>query len=132
MTETKKHEGRNVKRIREIVGMKQEALAAGLGVNQQRMSAIEQKEEIDDELMLRIAEILKVPAEAIRNFDEQATVSILSNTFHEHAIIANSGTVTINPVEKWIEAIKKNEELYEALLKAEREKIALLEKMLNR
>jgi transcriptional regulator with XRE-family HTH domain len=126
----KKNHGRNVKRIREIVGMKQEALAAELGVGQQRMSAIEQKEEIEDELMEQIARILKVPAEAIRNFDEEKAVNIISNTFHDSAV-GNVYFPTLNPIDKWIEALKKNEELYERLLKTEREKNELLQNLLK-
>ena len=37
------HQGRNVKRIREILGVKQEALASDLGLTQQAVSQIEQK-----------------------------------------------------------------------------------------
>jgi len=133
MTTTKKHQGRNVKRLREILGVKQETLADGLGVNQQRMSAIEQKEEIADEMMERIAELLKVPVEAIKNFDEEKAVHIISNNSFENcdqpaSIFYYS---TINPVEKWMEALKKNEDLYDKLLQAEKEKNQLLQQMLE-
>jgi hypothetical protein len=45
MAETHIHEGRNLRRIREILGVKQEALAAELGDdwNQQKISYLEQK-----------------------------------------------------------------------------------------
>ncbi|MEP7230003.1 MAG: hypothetical protein ABI691_07110 [Ginsengibacter sp.] len=42
MTEKTTHEGRNVKRMREMLGVKQDALAADLG--QQAISALKQKE----------------------------------------------------------------------------------------
>ena len=35
------HHGRNVKRIREMLGIKQEALAIDLGISQQAISALE-------------------------------------------------------------------------------------------
>ena len=41
MTEKKIYEGRNVKRIREIPGIKQDALANELGLSQQAISALE-------------------------------------------------------------------------------------------
>lgn len=66
-----KNEGRNVKRIREILGIKQEALAAELNFSQQRMSDIEQKETIDEELMQQIANALKVPVDSVKNFDQE-------------------------------------------------------------
>ena len=45
------------------------------------------------------------------------------------ALINNNPT--FNPVEKWAEAIEENKKLYERLLQAEREKVTLLEKMLE-
>ena len=38
---------------------------------------------------------------------------------------------TFNPIDKWVEAMEKNEKLYEELLKSEREKVALMEKLLD-
>ena len=45
-TDRKVHEGRNVKRFREMLGIKQDALAVELGDdwNQQKISLLEQKE----------------------------------------------------------------------------------------
>jgi transcriptional regulator with XRE-family HTH domain len=132
-SQTTKHEGKNVKRLREILGVKQETLAAELGINQQKMSFWEQKEKIDEDLMEQIAKALKVPIEAIRNFNEEAAVNIISNNSFENcdqpaSIFYYS---TINPVDKWVEALKKNEDLYERLLQSEREKVALLEKLVQ-
>ena len=122
MTEKTIHEGRNVKRIREILGIKQDTLANELGLSQQAISALEQKEKIDDKIMADVAKALGISADAIKNFDEQATFNIISNTYHD-----NSASVhyTFNPMEKIVE-------LYEALLKSEREKVTLLEKMLDK
>ena len=122
------HQGRNVKRIREMLGIKQEALALDLGLSQQAISALEQKEALDKELLERIAGILHVPADAIRNFDEQAAI-VYFNTFNDNSFSNSNGTFNaqycnFNPIEKVVE-------LYEALLKSEREKIALLERLLN-
>jgi len=132
-----KHHGRNVKRLREIIGIKQEALAHDLGINQQRMSAIEQKEQLEDDMMERIAEILKVPKQAIENFDEEKAVNILNNSFEScdapfAQAFAQNCTLNINPVDKWVEAMNKNEQLYEKLLQAEKEKNALLQKLLDK
>lgn len=46
--ENQRHVGRNLQRIRVYLGMKQEALAADLGVNQQIISKIEKQEEIEE------------------------------------------------------------------------------------
>lgn len=130
-SERKIHQGRNVKRFREMLGLKQEGLAMELGEDwtQRRVSLLEGKEEIEPELLEQVAKVLKVPAEAIKNFDELAAINIISNTFHNashdhstfHALNLNP---TFNPIDKLVE-------LYDALLKSEREKIALLERMLG-
>lgn len=129
------HQGRNVKRFREILGVKQEALAFDLGDdwNQKKISLLEQKEVIDPALLQQIADVLKVPAEAIKNFDEEAAVNYF-NTFNDNSVshvIGNYGTYNFNPIDKLVEALEETKKLYEALLKSEREKIALLEKMLR-
>ena len=60
----KVHEGRNVKRFREMLGIKQEALAAGLGEDwtQKKISLLEQKETIEPGILDQVAKILNVPA----------------------------------------------------------------------
>ena len=121
------HQGRNVKRFREMLGIKQDALAFDLNLSQQTVSALEQKEVIDDKLLEQIAQLLKVPAEAIKNFDEEAAINIISNTFTDFKdnAVANANYCTFNPIDKIVE-------LYDELIKVEREKIALLERMLEK
>lgn len=129
----KVHQGRAVKRIREILQVKQETLASELGISQQSVSLLETKETIDPETLEQIAKTLKVPVDAIKNYNEEAAVSFVSS-FHDNSVshvIGNYGTYNFNPIDKWVEALEKNEKLYEALLKSEREKVALLEKMLG-
>jgi DNA-binding XRE family transcriptional regulator len=69
MTEKTIHEGKNVKRIREILGIKQDALAMELGLSQQAVSALEQKEKIDEKILDDVAKVLKVPVDAIKSFN---------------------------------------------------------------
>jgi transcriptional regulator with XRE-family HTH domain len=45
------HIGRKISRIRELRGMKQEALAQALGVSQQTVSNIENSESVEDHLL---------------------------------------------------------------------------------
>jgi transcriptional regulator with XRE-family HTH domain len=127
------HQGRNVKRFREMLGIKQEGLALELGDewNQRKISLLEQKEEIEPELLEQVAKVLKVPVEAIRNFSEEAAINIISSTLHDNAgSVFNN--VVFNPMEKWMEVVEQNKELYERLLKEKDEKIALLERILNK
>ncbi len=108
------HEGKNVKRIREIFGIKQDHLALDLGISQQAVSLLEQKEIIDYDLLEKVAKALKVTPEAIKNFNEQAVVNNINNTFHDHSV-----NFQFNPIEKIVE-------LYERLLQSEKEKNELI------
>jgi transcriptional regulator with XRE-family HTH domain len=126
--EKKLHQGKNIKRIREILGVKQEVLANNLGLSQQAISQLEQKETLDQEMLEKVAKALKIAPEAISRFNEEAAVNFF-NTFNDHSVshvIGNYGTYNFNPVEKWMEALEENKKLYERLLQSEREKIELL------
>jgi len=124
------HQGRNIKRFREMLGIKQEGLASELGDdwNQKKISLLEQKEVVDDALLEQVAKVLKVPVEAIKNFDEEAAIHNIQNNYDSSVINAGPSInykCTFNPIEKIVE-------LYEALVKSEKEKIEMLEKMLKR
>ena len=130
------HQGRNVKRFREMLGIKQEGLAYELGEDwtQKRVSLLEQKETIEQDILDQVARILKVPADAIRNFDSDAALNVISNTFNSHdtsTLNAINFYPTFNPLDKLIESHEENKKLYERLLKSEQEKNELLQKMLN-
>lgn len=113
------HLGRKISRIRELRGMKQEALATELGISQQAISKLEQSEEIEDSTLEKIASALGLPTDAIRNFNEEAVFNIIGNTFTDSSSNNNNYLCTINPLEKIIE-------LYERLLASEKEKNELL------
>ncbi|WP_312899983.1 helix-turn-helix domain-containing protein [Chryseobacterium taichungense] len=132
--EHKIHQGRNVKRFREMLGIKQEALAFDLGEdwNQKKISLLEQKEVIEDPLLQKISEVLKIPVEAFQNFDEEQAINIISNTFHDEAFIGNSGgTYNINPLEKIITLHEEKIALYERMLKEKDEMMLRLEKLIS-
>lgn len=132
------HHGRNIKRFREMMGIKQEALAFELGEDwsQKKISLLEQKEEVEDELLRQVAEILKVPAEAIKSFSEETAINIISNTFHDFKDNATASALnykcSFNPIDKLIEALEENKKLYERLLESEREKVEIMKKMLEK
>ncbi|KFF16057.1 helix-turn-helix domain-containing protein [Flavobacterium hydatis] len=120
-----KHIGRNISRIRELRGMKQEALAQAIGSNQQAISGIEGSEEIDPKKLVEIAKALGVTVEAIESFSEENVFNYF-NTFHESvsgSFITNN-SCTFNPLDKVVE-------LYERLVQVEKEKNEYLEKLLK-
>jgi transcriptional regulator with XRE-family HTH domain len=137
-TTKKIHEGRNVKRFREMLGIKQDALAADLGDdwNQQKVSLLEQKEAIDPVLLQQISAALKIPAEAIQNFDEDSVINIISNTVNNNDN-ANGNSLfsyypTINPIDRLVQLHEEKIALYERMLKEKDEMMERLEKLIER
>jgi transcriptional regulator with XRE-family HTH domain len=132
-TKTKRniHEGRNIKRFREMLGIKQDALAIELGDdwNQQKISLLEQKETIDAPLLLQISAALKIPVEAIQNFDEEQAINIISNTVNNNDSASGNSLFsyqpTFNPIDKMIE-------LYERMIQQQREMIEKLERLIEK
>ena len=117
------HHGRNVKRLREMLGIKQEYIANELIMTQQTISKLEQKEEIEDDVLEKVAKVLNVPVDAIKNLNDEATFNIIANSYHDNASAVNY-QCNFNPIDKLVE-------LYERLLTAEKEKVAMLEKLLE-
>jgi len=128
-TATKNHIGRKISRIRELRDMKQEALAAALGISQQAVSNIENSETVEDAKLEEIAKALGVTAEGIKQFSEEAVLNIIGNTYHVDNSSAVNYGCTFNPMDKLIEAYEENKKLYERLLQAEKEKVDFLDKL---
>jgi transcriptional regulator with XRE-family HTH domain len=124
------HQGRNVKRFREMLGIKQEALAFELGDdwNQKKISLLESKEIIEPALLQQLSGALKIPVEAFENFDEEQAVNVIANTFNEKSFenaFANNCTFNFNPVEKMVE-------LYERIIQQQKEMIEKLERLMEK
>ncbi|QSB27936.1 helix-turn-helix domain-containing protein [Flavobacterium sp. CLA17] len=133
--EQKIHQGRNVKRFREMLGIKQESLAFDLGNdwNQKKIYMLEQKDVIEEDILDQISHALKIPVEAFQNFDEEQAVNIISNTFGEHAFTNSfNGTVNIHPIEKLISLHEEKIALFERMLKEKDEMMARLEKLIKK
>ncbi|NDP21399.1 MAG: helix-turn-helix transcriptional regulator [Paludibacter sp.] len=133
--EQKIHQGRNVKRFREMLGVKQEALAFDLGNdwNQKKISMLEQKDIIEEDMLRQISNALKIPVEAFKNFDEEQAINIISNTFDNcqqpASVFYNS---TINQIDQFVKLHEEKIALYERMLKEKDEMMARLEKLINK
>jgi len=133
MPNKKIHQGRNIKRFREMLGIKQEALAFELGDdwNQKKISLLEQKESVEKDILEQVAKILKVPTEAIENFDEDSAINIIANTINnnDNATMTNPAVFnyqpSFNPIDKMVE-------LYERMLEQQKEMIDKLERLIER
>lgn len=121
------HIGRKIRRLREIKGMKQEALAIELGISHQAVSKMEQSEEIDEDKLEQVAKVLGVAPDVIKNFDEEAAINLFNhicNNQFDNQSIAMVYQQTNNPLDKIID-------LYERMLETERSKVKLLEDLLK-
>lgn len=126
----KVHQGRNIKRFRDILGVKQETLAAELDMTQQAFSKLEQKEQIDEKTLSKVAEALHVPVEALKNMTDEVAVNIVANTFNNNdtSTVVSQANYNYYPT---FNIMDKVVELFERLLKAEQEKISLLQEALR-
>lgn len=128
------HQGRAVKRLREILQVKQDTIAMALNISQQSVSVLETKETLEPEQLEKIAKELGVPVEVIKNFNEEAAVYNIQNNYdhsvNEGIVGVTNSNVTLNSLEKWLESMEEIKRLNAALLKEKDEKIALLERVL--
>lgn len=131
--EHKIHEGHNVKRFREMLGMKQEALASELGNdwNQKKISLLEQKEVLEPDVLYMVAKALRIPENAIKNFDEEQAVNIIANTFESGSIgYQQNYNPTFHPIEKIIQLHDEKIALYERMLTEKDEMMIKLERLI--
>ena len=113
--------GANVRRWREWRNVKQDVLADSIGVSQATLSSYEKKDKLDHEILVKIAKVLDIPVEAITEIGEGSSINIV-NAYDSSGSINYSPT--FNPIDKIVE-------LYDKLLETEREKVKLLEEVLN-
>ena len=115
------HTGQKIAHVRKLRGVKQETVANELGISQAEFSNIENAEIVDDNILNQIAEILNVPSEAIKNFDESLAVYYINNKIENSTIQENGHGIhqVFSPIDKVVE-------LYERLLESEKEKIRIL------
>ncbi|NDV69687.1 helix-turn-helix domain-containing protein [Dysgonomonas sp. 25] len=115
-----KHHGENIRKIRRIIGLNQYDLADKMNTNQQFVSRMESKEELDEETLQKVSKALGVPVELIKEYDHESTIQ----NFFNNTINTVNGDCFINP----LETVK---DLYERLLKEKDEKIQLMEQFLK-
>lgn len=123
ITSNKRHVGHNLRMICLYMGIKQSALATDLGLSQAEISRIERQEHIKESFLIKVSAVLGIPAEVIKDFDAEKIIDNINNS-KEGIIFAKTSCACdasqqINPLDKIVE-------LYNRLLRSEREKIELL------
>ena len=86
--------------------------------------------------MEQVAAILKIPAEAIRNFNEDQAINVITNTYHDFkdsAFVNNGNTPTfnVNPIEEIRKLHDEKMELYERMLREKDEMMGRLERLIK-
>lgn len=134
------HIGQNIRRIRELRGLKQDALGFELGISQKRVSHLEHQGNLPEDVLLQIANVLEVSPQVIQQFTEEAFIDYCENIANppadNTAEVEPEDKAPLNPSHFPLQASlithhDKIVELYERLLQAEREKLAYAEKMLD-
>jgi len=120
----KAHHGQNIRRLRDILGIKQDTIAFALDMTQQNFSHLEQRPKIDSEILEKIAEIMKIPVETIENFSDDGVINIISSSLHN-----GSGSVIYNPA---FNPLEKVIELYDKIIKSKDDEIAFLRNLLEK
>lgn len=115
------HIGRNISKLRDLKGIKQEEFARMLGISQQAISRIEHKKDLDDDMLQKIAEKLDVTIEGIKQFSPDATINSINQ---------QGGNVFVEKL--YINPIEKIEELYQKMLKERDNTIELLREEIKR
>jgi len=118
-----------------MLGIKQEALAYSLGEdwNQKKISMLEQKDVIEEDMLRQISAALKIPVEAFQNFDEQAAVNIIANTItnNDNGAVYNQNPI-FQPIDQLLKLHEEKIALYERMLKEKDEMMVRLEKLINK
>jgi len=134
------HHGHNLRLARTWKNITQETLADKLNIFQTDVSALEQKETIDNKMLDKIAQAMEIPVDFFTDFD-------LGDSIKSYSIV-NNDTININQAEntsgnesiiqKTVETENKTiypldtvKELYERLLKEKEQQIEELKTRLK-
>jgi transcriptional regulator with XRE-family HTH domain len=112
------HIGKNIAKIRELLGIKQDSLAFTLKISQQTISKIEQTENLRENTVERIANALGVSTSMIYKYSDQLLIDFLKEAISETDLLKEKTSVNLPVLEKIIE-------LYERLILLELERSKL-------
>ena len=122
-TAKRSNHGANARRWREWRNINQDVLAEQIGVSQATLSGYEKRDKLEPDILAKIAEALNIPVEAITEMEEGASINIVANTIDNQSSAVN-WCPTFKPIDKIVE-------LYDKLLEAEKEKVAMLQEVLR-
>jgi transcriptional regulator with XRE-family HTH domain len=135
--EEKNHHGKNLKRFREMLGIRQDALAKEMGStwSQKKISLLEGKAIIKPELMQELADAMKIPASILYTFNENLVLKQIQHHFQvleRERRLHNKKDRDAFLLEKWLYLVTENKKLYERIMQAEQEKEKILLDLIDR
>lgn len=113
------HLGNNIERIRGFQRLSQKQVAADAGLSQQEYSKLVQHALIDEDVLEKIANALKVPVDVVKELNANA---ITNNFYHSTGAQGHIQTVYTD---------QKAHELYERMLAEKDKRIETLERELE-
>lgn len=118
------HIGRKIEKVRKLRGLTQDDLGNKLGgMSKQSVSRLESSEQLEDARLAEVCDVLGVTVEGLKSFEEDTVLYNTANFYEgSHSVNTNISTIINNPIDKIIE-------LYESLLKSEKEKVELLQRL---
>ena len=141
----KVHHGRNIMRLREAFNrMTQETLGQCVGYSQSQISKYEDSEHIDDDVLIKFANLFGYTLEDIRdnevaliakpmtvnnNTFEEGSKNTVANTFEDSSTNVTGDQHIHNPLDEVLKLCKEKESLYEQMLKNEQERNSYLIKL---
>lgn len=69
---------------------------------------------MEEALLQKISEVLKIPVEAFQNFDKEQEITVIANIFNTHdqsSGVSVHPITNVNPIKKWIEALEEIKDL---------------------
>lgn len=120
--------GRKIEKIRKLMDISQETLATRLNMTRQGISKLERSETIDDDKLEQVAEALRVTPNAIKDFNQEAAIN---NNFYDQ----NNSVINYqvnNPLDFAMSIVEENKLLYQQLIQSEKEKVEMLQKLLEK
>lgn len=130
---TNRHLGMNVRHIRDMLCIKQQTLAEKMGVSQQTISNIENKADIDEKTLEKIAIALEVPVTLIKNLNlDEVIYNIQNNYDAENAYqMKSQNNNTTNSLDILKYTIQQHQKLYEKMLYEKTEEIKALKNQIK-
>lgn len=129
------HHGHSIKRYRQSLGIKQEAIASDMGVSQALVSFYEKKKFIENEMLEKFAQVLNISPEILKELEEDPVTAIAAKRAKEESEGDESQAIEsqqMDLVKQFLELTNEKAALYKRILSIENEKAALMKNLLNK